>query len=103
MAVMTIIGVGLPERQPNQSYNLQTVSGEALPILKEAVLKLTLGRYSLNILVFVANIANEFAPGLDILHTCHASVHLGRQILRLGEDEVSLRSHGARSKGLPVW
>jgi hypothetical protein len=38
------IAAGWPERQPNQRFLLQTVSGEALPILKEVFLTLTLGR-----------------------------------------------------------
>jgi hypothetical protein len=37
------IALGWPERQPNQRYTLQTVSGEALPILKEVLLTLFLG------------------------------------------------------------
>jgi hypothetical protein len=46
----------------------------------------------LKIGVFVANIINEFVLGLDILHTYDASVNLGRQMLHLGEKEVSLWS-----------
>jgi hypothetical protein len=60
--------VARPERQPNQRYMLQTVSGEALLILKEVFLTMTLGRRSLKIWVFVANITKEFILGLGILH-----------------------------------
>jgi hypothetical protein len=67
------------------------VSGEALPIVKEVFLTLTLGRHSLKIWVFVSN---EFILGLDILHAYDASVDLGRQMLRLAEEEVSLWSPG---------
>jgi hypothetical protein len=52
------IAAGLPERQPNQHYMLQMVSGEALQILKEVFLTLTLGWHPLKIWVFVANITN---------------------------------------------
>jgi hypothetical protein len=54
---------GWPERQPNQLYTLQTVSGEVLPILKDVFLTLTLGQRPLKIWVFVASIANEFILG----------------------------------------
>lgn len=37
------IAAGWPERQQNQRYMLQTVSGETLPILKEVFLILILG------------------------------------------------------------
>jgi hypothetical protein len=36
------IAAGWPERQPNQRYMLQTVFGEAFPILKDFFLPLTL-------------------------------------------------------------
>jgi hypothetical protein len=61
------ITVRWPERQPNQRFSLQTVSGEALPILKEVFLTLILGRRPLKIWVFVADITNENILGLDIL------------------------------------
>jgi hypothetical protein len=38
------IAAGWPESLPNQRFKLQTVSGEALPVLKEVFLTLTLGR-----------------------------------------------------------
>jgi hypothetical protein len=89
------IAAGWPERQPNQRFRLQTASGEALPILKEVFLTLTLGRRPLKIWVFVANITNEFILGLDILRAYNASVDIGRHTLRLAEEEVSLWSPGA--------
>jgi hypothetical protein len=85
---------GWPEREPNQRFQLQTVSGEALPILKEAFLTLTLGRRPLKSWVFVADITNEFILGLDILRAYDSSVDLGRQTLRLAEEEVSLWTPG---------
>jgi hypothetical protein len=53
---------------------------------------LTLGRRPLEIWVFVTDITDELILGLDILHTYDASLDLGRQMLRLGEEEVSLWS-----------
>jgi hypothetical protein len=79
------IAAGRPERQPDQRFSLQTASGEALPILKEVFLTLTLGRRPLKIWVFVAYMTNEFIMGLDILRASDASVGLGRQTLRLTE------------------
>jgi hypothetical protein len=45
--------------------------------------------------VFVTNITSEFILGLDILRAYDASVELGRQMLCLAEEEVSLWSPGA--------
>jgi hypothetical protein len=91
------IAAGLPERQPNQRFTLQTVFGEALPILKDIFLILTLGRRPLKIWVFVAGLTNEFILGLDILRAYDASVDIGQQTLRLAE-EVSLWSPGAEPR-----
>jgi hypothetical protein len=63
--------------------------------LKEVFLTLTLGRRPLKIWVFVANITNEFILGLNILRAYDASVDIGRQTLRLAEEEIPLWSPGA--------
>jgi len=34
---------GQPERKPSRNYVLQTASGETIPVLKVAILELTLG------------------------------------------------------------
>jgi hypothetical protein len=91
------IAAGWPERQPNPGFTLQTVSGDSLPILKEVLLTLTPGRRPLSMWVFVANITDELILGLIILHTYDASVDIGRQTLRLADEEVSLWSPGAGS------
>jgi hypothetical protein len=83
-----------PERQPNQRFTLQTVSGETLPILKEFFLTLTFGLRPLKIWIFVADIINEFILGLDILRTYDAYIDIRRQTLCLAEEEVSLWSPG---------
>jgi hypothetical protein len=89
------IAAGWPERQPHPGFTLQTVSGESLPILKEVLLTLTLGRCPLKMWVFVANITDELILGLDILRSNDASVDIGRQTLRLADKEVLLWSPGA--------
>jgi hypothetical protein len=71
------------------------VSGEALPILKEVSLTLTLRWLPPKIWVFVADITNELILGLDILRACNASLDIGRQTLQLAEEEISLWSPGA--------
>jgi hypothetical protein len=86
---------GGPERQPNQPFTLQMVSGETLPILKEIFLALMLGRQALKIWVFVADITNVLILRLDIPRAYDASVDIGRPTLCLAEDEVSLWSPGA--------
>jgi hypothetical protein len=60
---------------------LQMASGEILPILKEALVKVTLGQCPLTTWVFVANITDKFILRLDILHANHASVDLGCHVL----------------------
>jgi hypothetical protein len=89
------IAAGWSEREPNPGFMLQTVSGESLPILKEVLLTLTLGHGPLKMWLFIANITDEFILGLDILHAYDASVDIGRQKLRLAEEEASLWSPGA--------
>jgi hypothetical protein len=84
-----------PERQPHPGFTLQIVSGESLPILKEVLLTLMLGRRPLKMWVFVANITDELILGLDILRAYDASVETGRQTLRLADEEVSFWSPGA--------
>jgi hypothetical protein len=92
------IAAGWPERQPNPSLTLQTVSGEALSILKEAFVTVILGRRPLKIWISIADITNELILGLDVLRPYDASVDIGRQTLRLAEEEVSLWSPGARPR-----
>jgi hypothetical protein len=84
------IDAGWPERQPHPGFTLQTVSGASLPIFKEVLLTITLGRRPLRMLVFVANITDELILGLDILRAYDASVDIGRQTLRLADEEISL-------------
>jgi hypothetical protein len=83
---------GWPGRQLNQRYTLQTISGEALPILKDVFLTVTLGQHPLKIWVFVASITNEFNLGLDILCTYDTSMDLEHQMLHLAEEVVLLWS-----------
>jgi hypothetical protein len=89
------IAAGWAERQSDPGFTLQTVSEESLPVLKEVLLTLTQGCLPLRMWVFVASITNEFILGLDILHAYDASVELGRQTLRLAEEEISLWDPGA--------
>jgi hypothetical protein len=83
--------VGLPERRPGRQCVLQVGSGRTIPIVKEALVELTLGQRALKIRVFVADITDEFILGLGILRAYHATVDVGRQRLRLGQDEVTVR------------
>jgi hypothetical protein len=55
-------------------------------------------------LAFVTNITSDFILGLDILRAYDTSADLGRQTLRLAEEEVSLRSPraGPRPSSLMV-
>jgi hypothetical protein len=55
---------------------------------------LTLGQRPLKISAFVADITDELILGLDVLRAYDASVDIGRQTLRLAEEEVSLWNRG---------
>jgi len=57
-------------------------SGETIPVLKEALVELTLVQRALRIWVFVAEVTAEFILGLDVLRDYDASVDLGRHLLR---------------------
>jgi hypothetical protein len=70
---------------------------EALPILKEVFLTLTLGRRPLKTWVFVADIT-EFILGLAILCAYDALVDKRRQTLRRAQEEVSLRRPGTGTR-----
>jgi hypothetical protein len=66
-------------------------SGRTIPVVREALVEVTLGQQALKILVFVADITDEFILGLDILRAYHATVDVGRQVLRLGQREKRLQ------------
>jgi hypothetical protein len=53
----------LRERKPNRPYILQTASRETLPVMREVLVKVALGRSALRIWVFVAEITNHHAAG----------------------------------------
>jgi hypothetical protein len=67
-------------------------------VLKEALVELTLRQRALRIWVFVAEVTDEFILGLDFLRAYDASVDLGRHLLRLRQEEVTLWRPGARPK-----
>jgi hypothetical protein len=58
--------------------------------MREAHVELTLGLRPLRIWVLVTDITDELILGLDVLRDCNASVDVGRRVLRIGEEEVSL-------------
>lgn len=84
------IVAGQPERKPSRTYVLQTASRETISLLKEAFVQLTLGRRTLRIWVFVADVTDEFTLGLYVLRAYDASVDLERHLLQLGQEEVTL-------------
>jgi predicted aspartyl protease len=72
------IVAGLPERKLSRPYVLQTASGKTIPVVKEALVELTIGRRTLRIWVFFADITEEFILGLDNQRAYHATVDVGR-------------------------
>jgi hypothetical protein len=85
-----------PERKPSRRHILQTAAGSTLPILNEALVKLTLGRRPITTRVFVANITDEFILALDVVYAHDASVDLRRHARRLGDELEPLWDPGAR-------
>jgi hypothetical protein len=63
-------------------------SGRTIPIVKEALVEVTLGQLALKIWVFVTDMMDEFILGLNILRAYHAIVDVGCQVLHLGQDEL---------------
>jgi hypothetical protein len=59
-------------------------------VLKALLVELTLGRRVLSICLFIAEDTDEFILGLDVLRAYDASVDLGRHLLRLGKEELTL-------------
>jgi predicted aspartyl protease len=92
------IVAGLPERKTNLPYVLQTASGETIPVMREAHVELTLGRRPLRIWVLCANTTDELILGLDVLRDCNASVDVGRGVLRIGQEVVSLWNPRTRTR-----
>ena len=92
------IVAGKAERKPSKAHFLQTACGETIPVLKEALVELTLGQRALSIWVFVAEVTDEFTLGLGVLRAYDPSVDLGRHLLRLGQEEVTLWRPGAQPK-----
>jgi hypothetical protein len=70
---------------------VQEGSGRTIPVVREALVELTLGQRALKFWVFVADITDEFVLGLDNLRAYEASVDVGRHVLRLGQEEVPVR------------
>jgi len=48
--------------------------------------------------VFVAEVTDEFILGLDVMRAYDVSMDLGRHLLRLGREEVTLWRPGTRPK-----
>ena len=83
-ASVTNVRPYIVEGQPSRAYVLQLASAETIPVMKEAVVELTMGRRDLMIWVFVVEGTDEF-----ILRTYDASVDLGRRLPRLGQEQVT--------------
>jgi hypothetical protein len=80
------------ERNQGRQYVLQVVSGETIPVVKEALVELTLGQSALKIWVFVARITDELILGLYILRAYYTSVDMGLHMLRLGQEGVQVKT-----------
>jgi hypothetical protein len=57
---------GQSQRKVSQLYILQMVSRKIMPVLKEVLVDRTLGRSTLHIWLFIAEVKDEFILGLNI-------------------------------------
>jgi hypothetical protein len=64
-------------------------SGETLPLYKEALVQMTVGRSALRIWMFTVKIADDSILGLDVLRGYNAAVDLKHHVLGLDEEKVS--------------
>jgi hypothetical protein len=83
--------VVLPERRPGRQCVLQVGSGRTIPVVKKALVQLTLGQRALKIWVFVADVTDKFILGLDILRSYHTTLDVGGNVIRLDQEEVPVR------------
>jgi predicted aspartyl protease len=94
-STMTIVrpdtAEGLPERERTPDISLMSASGQKIPILKEALVILTMGECRVRTWAIVANITEELILGLDVLYGYGVVVDLRRHVLLLGDEEVPLR------------
>jgi hypothetical protein len=65
-----VVGLSVMRRDPQ--CVLQVGSGRTIPVVKEALVELTLEQRALKFWVFVADITDELILGLDILQTYDA-------------------------------
>jgi hypothetical protein len=56
--------------------------GRTISVVREALRGLTLGQRALNIWVFVGDVKEEFILGLGTPRAYHATVNVGRHVLR---------------------
>jgi hypothetical protein len=66
--------------------------------MREAHVELNLWRRPVRIWVLVADITDELILGLDVLRACNVLVDVGRHVLRIGREEVSLWNPRARPR-----
>jgi hypothetical protein len=87
------IVVGLPERRPGRQCVLQVCSVRTIPVVKEALVewvpdagKADSGAAAPEDMGVRRRYNGRVHPGLDIQRAYHATVDVGRQVLRLGQD-----------------
>jgi hypothetical protein len=81
---------------------LQMASGETFPVLKEAMVQLTLQWHHPRTCMFVPKITDKFILGLDILCTHDEVKNLGPCVLWLGKEELALLLLGHNQILLPI-
>jgi hypothetical protein len=75
---------GLPKRKLSIPYILTMASGKIFPMLKEALVDMTLGQNPIHIWMFVPEITDKFIPVLDVLCVYDVFMHFLSNMLWLG-------------------
>jgi hypothetical protein len=82
---------GLPEREMSVVTHLQSVSGHRIPVLKEVLVTLNLGKCQITTWALVANTVAEFTLGIEVMYAYGVILDLKHHLLQIGGQAVPLR------------
>jgi hypothetical protein len=74
---------GLPKRKQSIPYILTMALEKILPMLKEALVEMTLGQSPMHIWMFTPEIADKFIPVLHVLCTYDVFMHFRSNVIWL--------------------
>ena len=77
---------------PLQATYLRTVTGDSVPVRGKTTVKIRLGNYEADHVIWVADIVDQCILGLDFLLQHNCQVDVGNALLKVGSEEVPMRS-----------